>query len=45
MAETGLARPTAAIRAAFGNPSSIVGDMVADDKDGFILSLEENTIA
>jgi len=28
MAETGLARPTAATRAAFGTPSSIVGGMV-----------------
>jgi hypothetical protein len=29
MAESGLARPTAATRAAFGIPSSIVGGMVA----------------
>jgi hypothetical protein len=29
MAESGLARPTAATRAAFGIPSSIVGSMVA----------------
>jgi hypothetical protein len=29
MAETGLARPTAATKAAFGTPSSIVGGMVA----------------
>ena len=29
MAETGLARPTAATTAAFGTPSSIVGGMVA----------------
>jgi hypothetical protein len=29
MAETGLARPTTATRAAFGIPSSIVGGMVA----------------
>ena len=34
MAETGLARPTTATRAAFGTPSSIVGGMVRGARVG-----------